>query len=121
MFKIINNTTELLGDDLKKELKGGDKLRIASSCFSIYAYEALKDELQNIKELDFLFTVPAFVEDSVNDGARKEKREFYIPKGLCGTELESRLKNKLTQRAVAKECAEWVKNKVKFKKEDKVC
>lgn len=115
MFKIINNTTELLGDDLKKELKGGDKLRIASSCFSIYAYEALKDELQNIKELDFLFTVPAFVEDSVNDGARKEKREFYIPKGLCGTELEIRLKNKLTQRAVAKECAEWMRQKVRIK------
>ena len=58
MVEIINNTTKLLGDDLKLEIKGGGKIRIAASCFSIYAYSALKSELENIDELKFLFTTP---------------------------------------------------------------
>ena len=39
MLDLINNTTKLLGDDLKKEIKTGSRLRIAASCFSIYAYD----------------------------------------------------------------------------------
>ena len=48
MFDIINNTSRLLGDDLKKELMDGSKVRIAASCFSIYAYAALKGELDEL-------------------------------------------------------------------------
>ena len=102
MFDIINNTSKLLGDDLKKELKDGSSIRIAASCFSIYAYAALKEELEKIDELKFLFTTPTFVESQISDNVKKEKREFYIPKGLCGTEFEIRLKNQMTQRAIAR-------------------
>ena len=119
MVDIINNTTKLLGDDLKKEIKSGSRLRIAASCFSIYAYSALKAELETIDELKFLFTTPTFIDEQVSDKIRKEKREFYIPKlsesGICGTEFEIKLKNQMTQRAIARECAEWIKNKVKIK------
>ena len=115
MFDIINNTSKLLGDDLKKELKNGSSIRIAASCFSIYAYAALKEELEKIDELKFLFTTPTFVESQISDNIKKEKREFYIPKGLCGTEFEIRLKNQMTQRAIARECAEWMRNKVRLK------
>lgn len=119
MPDIINNTSKLLGDDLRKEIKDGSRLRIAASCFSIYAYAALKTELEKIDELKFLFTTPTFIDEQVSDKLRKEKREFYIPKlsesGLCGTEFEIRLKNQMTQRAIARECAEWIKNKVKIK------
>ena len=119
MLDIINNTSKLLGDDLRKEIKSGSRLRIAASCFSLYAYAALKSELEKIDELKFLFTTPTFIDEQVSDKLRKEKREFYIPKlsesGLCGTEFEIRLKNQMTQRAIARECAEWIRNKVKIK------
>lgn len=120
MIDIINNTTRLLGDDLKKEIKCGSKLRIAASCFSIYAYDALKDELEGIDELKFLFTTPTLLDEQVRDRMNKKKREFYIPKDLCGTEFEIRLKNQMTQRAIARECADWIKRKCHFKtiKED---
>lgn len=119
MVDIINNTSKLLGDDLKEEIKSGSRLRIAASCFSIYAYAALKEELEKIEELDFLFTTPTFLSEQVSDNIKKEKREFYIPKfsetGICGTDFEIRLKNQMTQKAIARECAEWIKNKVKIK------
>ncbi|MBN2634923.1 MAG: hypothetical protein JXR61_01540 [Prolixibacteraceae bacterium] len=52
--------------------------------------------------------------------AKKEKREFYIPRlnrerNLYGSEFEVKLRNELSQKAIAKECAEWIKEKVKFK------
>ena len=119
MVDIINNTSKLLGDDLKTEIKEGSRLRIAASCFSIYAYEALKEELEKVDELRFLFTTPAFLSEQLSDPVKKEKREFFIPKfsetGICGTEFEIRLKNKMTQKAVARECADWIRRKVKLK------
>ena len=119
MVDIINNTSKLLGDDLKSELKSGSRLRIAASCFSIYAYAALKEELEKIDELNFLFTTPTFLSEQVSDNIKKEKREFFIPKfsetGICGTEFEIKLKNQMTQKAIARECAEWIKEKVKIK------
>lgn len=119
MFEIINNTNKLLGDDLKNEIKQGSRLRIAASCFSIYAYDALKNELSAIDELKFLFTTPTLIAEQIKDKVKKQQREFYIPKlsesGLCGTEFEIRLKNRMTQKAIARECAEWLKAKVKIK------
>ncbi|MBQ8319712.1 MAG: DEAD/DEAH box helicase family protein [Clostridia bacterium] len=119
MVDIINNTSKLLGDDLREEIKSGSRLRIAASCFSIYAYAALKEELEKIEELSFLFTTPTFLSEQVSDNIKKEKREFFIPKlsetGICGTEFEIKLKNQMTQKAIARECAEWIKNKVKIK------
>lgn len=119
MIDIINNKSKLLGDDLKEEIKSGSRLRIAASCFSIYAYAALKEELEKIEELEFLFTTPTFLSEQVSDNIKKEKREFYIPKfsesGICGTDFEIRLKNQMTQKAIARECADWIRNKVKVK------
>ena len=115
-MEFINNTSQTLRDDLSVEIKEGSKLSIAAACFSIYAFQALKDELQGINELRFIFTSPTFIAEK----AKKEKREFYIPRlnrerSLYGTEFEVKLRNELTQKAIAKECAEWIKSKVKFK------
>ena len=120
MFENIDNRTKLLGEDLKVELKKGSKVRIASSCFSMYAFKELKEELQQIDELKFLFTSPTFTKDHIAEGTRKEKREFFIPKqnrenNLYGSEFEIRLRNEMTLKAVAKECANLVREKVKFK------
>ena len=116
----IDNKSKLLGDDLKKEIRPGSKIKIVASYFSIYAYEALKEQLNNIDELQFIFPNPTFVNEGVKDKLKKEKREYYIPKhmrenSLYGTEFEVRLRNQLTQRVIAKECANWVLNKVRFK------
>ncbi len=119
-MELIDNISRLLGDDLKRTLRPGARLKVAASCFSMYAFEALKAELEKIDELDFIFTSPTFVANEVTDKIRKERKEFHIPKldrelSLYGSEFEIQLRNKLTQRAVAKECAEWIRRKAKFK------
>lgn len=119
-MEIIDNINHLLGDDLKKTIRKDSKLKIAASCFSIYAYEALKIELENIDSLNFIFTSPTFVAAEATDKVKKEKREFHIPKlnrekNLYGSEFEIQLKNKLTQRAIARECADWLRRKAQFK------
>lgn len=115
-MELINNVSKTLKDDLSVEIKNGSKLSIAAACFSIYAFQELKNELTNIDELRFIFASPTFVTEK----AKKEKREFYIPRlnrerSLYGTEFEIKLRNELTQKAIAKECAEWIREKVTFK------
>ena len=119
-MEIIDNINHLLGDDLKKMLKPDTKLKIAASCFSIYAFEALKKELSKIDSLEFIFTSPTFVPNEVTDKIKKERREFHIPKtererSFYGSDFEIQLKNKLTQKAIAKECADWIRRKAVFR------
>lgn len=116
-MKFINNVNETLRDDMAAEMKKGSKLSVAAAYFSIYAFEALRKELSNIDELRFIFTDPTFIQ---KENSKKEKREFYIPKlnrerGIYGTEFEVKLRNELNQKAIARECAAWVKNKAIFK------
>ena len=115
-MEIIDNISKTLKDDLKTELKPGSKLSVAAACFSIYAFQELKNELKGIDEMRFIFTSPTFTTEKT----KKEKREFYIPRlnrerNLYGTEFEVKLRNELTQKAIAKECAEWIRKKVIFK------
>ncbi len=119
-MKIIDNINALLGDDLKASLHPNAKLKIAASCFSIYAYEALKAEIAKIESLEFIFTAPTFVPNEVTDKLHKERREFFIPKAsrersLYGSEFEIQLRNQLTQRAIARECAAWMRRKATFR------
>lgn len=119
-MEIIDNINKLLGDDLKATIVTNSKVKIAASCFSIYAFEALKTELSQIESLEFIFTTPTFVPNAVADKITKERREFFIPKfskqnSLYGSEFEIQLRNKLTQRAIARECASWIRNKVTFR------
>ena len=114
--KIIDNISERMVDDLKARLSAGSRVSIAAASFSIYAFETLKKELEGIEELRFIFTSPTFITEKV----KKEKREFFIPKlnrerNLYGTDFEIKLRNQLSQKAIAKECAEWIRKKVVFK------
>jgi hypothetical protein len=118
-MELIDNINRLLGDDLKRALTPGARLKVAASCFSMYAFEALKEELEQVDELRFIFTSPTFVAEEVTDKIRKERREFNIPKlnrerSLYGSEFEIHLRNKLTQRANARECADWLRRKARF-------
>lgn len=115
-MEIIDNVHKTWRDDFALTIKQGSKLSIAASCFSIYAYQELKKVLEGIDELRFIFTSPTFVTEKSD----KQKREFYIPRlnrerSLTGSEFEVKLRNELTQRAIAKECAEWIRRKVLFK------
>lgn len=117
-MRIIDNVSDLLGDDLKSEIGRGSKMRIAASTFSIFAFEALREELEHVEELEFIFTSPSFSNGQDTDKLRKGRREFFIPSAessLYGSEFEIRLRNKLTQRAIARECAAWVREKVTFR------
>lgn len=117
-MKQIDNINELLKDDLKSTIKKGSKISIAAAYFSIYAFRELKKELSQIDELRFIFTSPTFL--PVEKGEKKTEREFYIPKlnrerNLYGTEYEIKLRNEMNQKAIAKECAEWIQKKCHFK------
>lgn len=115
-MELIDNKNKTLKEDLVAELQKGSKVSIAASCFSIYAFEELKAQLEGISELRFIFTSPTFVTEKAN----KQKREFYIPRlhrerSLYGSEFEIKLRNELSLKAVAKECADWIRRKVCFK------
>lgn len=115
-MRLIDNINHKLGDELKQTIAKGCRLSIAAAGFSIFAYEELKKQLQDIDELRFIFTSPTFLKEKTP----KEKREFYIPqlnreRSLYGTEFEVRLRNELSQKAIARECAEWIRLRARFK------
>lgn len=119
-MQTIDNINTLLGDSFKEVIQPGCKLKIAASCFSMFAYEALKNELEKVESIEFIFTSPTFSHGTVTDKLPKERREFFIPKlererSLFGTEFEIQLRNKLTQRAIARECADWIRRKAVFR------
>ena len=115
-MKIFDNVTEIVRDDMAQTIKKGSKVSIAAACFSMYAYNVLKKQLESVDELRFIFTSPTFITEK----AEKQKREFYIPRlsreqSLYGTEFEIKLRNEMTQKAIAQECADWIRRKVRFK------
>ena len=115
-MKIFNNVTDIVRDDMAENIKKGSKVSIAAACFSMYVYKELKKQLEEVDEFRFIFTSPTFVTEKVS----KQKREFYIPRigreqSLYGTEFEIKLRNEMTQKAIARECAEWIKRKAVFR------
>ena len=114
--KVFDNVTEILRDDMASTISKGCKVSIAAACFSMYAYKELKQQLESVDECRFIFTSPTFVTEKTE----KQKREFYIPRlnresSLYGTEFELKLRNEMTQKAIAKECADWIRRKATFK------
>lgn len=115
-MEIFDNITKVVRDDLKEKIKPRSKVSIAAACFSMYAYKELKSQLEKVDEFRFIFTSPTFIKEK----AEKQKREFYIPRlsrenSLYGTEFEIKLRNEMTQKAIARECADWIRKKATFK------
>lgn len=115
-MKILDNVNSTVRDDLQETMKKGSKVSIAAACFSIYAYKELKKQLENVEELRFIFTSPTFIQEKTP----KARREFYIPRlnrerSLYGTEFEVKLRNEMTQKAIARECADWIRSKAVFR------
>lgn len=115
-MEIFDNITKVVRDDLKEKIKPRSKVSIVAACFSMYAYKELKSQLEKVDEFRFIFTSPTFIKEK----AEKQKREFYIPRlsrenSLYGTEFEIKLRNEMTQKAIARECADWIRKKATFK------
>ncbi len=115
-MEVINNISRLVRDDLAETILPRSRVSIAAACFSLYAYQELKKQLSRVDECRFIFTSPTFIKEK----QAKERREFFIPRlnrerSLYGTEFEVKLRNELTQRAIARECAEWIRKKATFK------
>ena len=98
-----------VGNFLKEQIDKDSKLLIVSAYFTIYAYNKLKDKLDTIEKLDFLFGEPTFIK--AVDPTNVNKKEFKIEDDKLVIPLENRLK----QKSVAKECGDWIKEKVNIK------
>lgn len=99
-MKIIDNSSEKLIDSLINKIKKGDKLSVAASAFTIYAYNELREQLCDIEEFRILITEPAFL---------SEKQVKSNEDALLGIKEEIRLKNELNQCAIVREFVEWLK------------
>lgn len=115
-MQLIDNIRTTVKDNLTTSIRPHSKISLAAACFSIYAYKELKEQLEGIDELRFIFTSPTFISEKTP----KARREFYIPRlsrerSLFGSEFEIRLRNELSQKAIAKECADWIRRKAAFK------
>jgi SNF2 family DNA or RNA helicase len=108
-----NHRRGKVADFLTAKIKDGSKLSVVSAYFTIYAFDALKDHLTHISHLDFLFGEPRFVKSL--DPDRTDKKAFKIVDE--GIELA----NRLNQKRAARECADWIREKVAIKSVKHTC
>ena len=104
-------------DKLRENIKSGTRLSIISAYFTIYAYEELRKELGKIEKLRLLFSEPTFVKNK-KDINREFKLSGSYERGLAGDRYEMKLKNELKQSEIAKECANWIREKVEVRAYD---
>ena len=117
MEYLDNTGRQRLGDALKEAIGEDAKLSIIASYFTIFAYGELKEELSKVNELRFVFDQPTFLKKMESE---KEPREWEITRrgrelGVAGTGLELTLSNNVNQRALARECAQWARERATFK------
>ena len=113
--KILDNKQfGKVGDELRENISKGSKLSVISAYFTIYAFNELYKELNKIDKMRFIFTEPTFVKNE-----KEVIRQYYInrdlEKNISGNEFEIKMRNKLNQANIAKECANWLKEKVEIK------
>ena len=102
-----NRSRGKVAEFLKEKASGGSRLSVVSAYFTIYAYEALSKQLDEIESLKFLFGEPKFIQTL--DPEKNDKKAFKIEdEGL-------ELSNRLQQKEVARRCAEWIQNKVEIR------
>ncbi len=104
-----NKNRGSVGQFLRETIKSDSDLSIVSAYFTIYAYSHLRGQLDSINKLKFLFGEPTFIK--ALDPTKVNKRDFKIEDDKIVIPIESRL----TQKSVAKECSEWIQQKVEIK------
>lgn len=99
-----NHSRGSVAQFLADKITSNSHLSIVSAYFTIYAYDALSKQMDNIERLHFLFGEPRFIASL--DPEKTDKKAFQIEdEGLT-------LANRLRQKDVARRCAEWIKSKV---------
>lgn len=104
-----NKNRGTVGQFLIDNIKSESDLSIVSAYFTIYAFSHLKGQLDSINKLKFLFGEPTFIKSL--DPTKINKRDFKIEDDKIVIPIESRL----TQKSVARECSEWIQQKVEIK------
>jgi superfamily II DNA or RNA helicase len=112
-----NTGRQRLGDVLKNAIDDDAKLSIIASYFTVFAYGELRDALSKVKELRFVFDQPTFAKKMESE---REPREWEITRrsrelSIAGTGLELTLSNNVNQRALARECAAWARERAAFR------
>ena len=75
-MKIIDQITTTVRDDIIQTIHRESRVSIAAACFSIYAYQELKVQLESVEEIRFIFTSPTFIEEKNTKG---KERILYSP------------------------------------------
>jgi superfamily II DNA or RNA helicase/alpha-D-ribose 1-methylphosphonate 5-triphosphate synthase subunit PhnG len=102
-----NHKRGRVADFLSDKITQGSRLSVVSAYFTIYAYEALSQQLDSIESLQFLFGEPRFIQ--ALDPDKTDKKAFKIEdEGLA-------LANRLQQKEVARRCAAWITSKVEIR------
>ena len=110
-MKVLDNKTQgFVYKELENDIRKGSRLSIISASFSMYAYEKLSRQFDKIDNMRFIYTRPSFLKTD-----DKEVKEFFIDNDLFGSSYELKLKNEMTQSSIARDCANWIKNKTEIK------
>ncbi len=104
-----NQKRGTIGSFISEHIDEGSSLSFVSAYFTIYAYQQLRNKLEKIDNLRFLFGEPRFV--SQIDPQKTDKKEFQIEDDKLIIPIERRL----TQRKIAKDCACWIVDKCQIK------
>ena len=102
-----NHSRGSVADFLREKIRDGTALSVVSAYFTIYAFDALRTELEKIEGMRFLFGEPRFI-GSI-DPEKTDKKAFKIEdEGLT-------LANRLEQKRVARDCAAWISAKAQIR------
>jgi SNF2 family DNA or RNA helicase len=104
-----NHQRGSVGNFLTEHITPDSKLAFVSAYFTIYAFQQLKNKLNDIDHLRFLFGEPRFI--SSIDPAKTDKKQFQIEDDKLVIPME----NRLAQRQAAKECHKWIIDKTEIK------
>ncbi|ASK79128.1 helicase [Paraphotobacterium marinum] len=105
---IIDNVTKTVSETIKNSIEENDQVSIMSGFFSIYAFEHLKDEFKKLDSVRLLFS-KAIVFSLPN---HCENLPFGM---LNGSIFENKFRNKLNQKSIANDFADWIKHKTSIK------
>ncbi len=98
-----------VGEFLSSKLTPKSKLAFVSAYFTIYAYLQLKNQLDEVEKLRFLFGEPRFLASV--DPNKTDKKQYQIEDDKLVIPLE----NRLYQNKAARDCAEWIESKCEIK------
>jgi SNF2 family DNA or RNA helicase len=107
-----------VGEYVKDNTLRKANIDIASSIFTIYAYDELKKVLDDTNKFRFLFNEPTFIEKLESN--QKEVKEFQLQmlkreRNVSEYFLEIGLKNNLDQNQVANQCYQFIQSKAEVK------